>query len=539
MPRTRRPSPGSILRSDVASLGMLVTLLHRPMTGLRLPITILSLGAACASGAGCTGESTSGPSGVSKFMRVVSAPESDTARAILAQPFVVEVNAPAGTPIVFRANVVERASDDRLFTGAWYSRTEDAPYWQGADTTVTDDSKRATTYVRLGPAASETILTAFAPTLDDSVQARVTVKPGAPVRVVVTPNDTAIYVGRRYSLQLSVRDANDNHMPATGATFTADSAATGVSSEGEISSRAIGRGRVRVRANERETVAWTSVVPEGRIAAVRRASNTDSTNLVLVNLDGSSYRTFRLPLHNSGIPAWHPDGSYLVASVLPPRGSSDPAARLARFDTATGIWTSIRGTQEVQGDGYAQFSRDGQWIYISNGAVSRVRADGTGPLERIGYDRATAVSFEVPSPSPDGSRVAMTVDVSSGFYTLIVSASPPLGRPPQEFGLVGQLPTGGYPRWSPVGDDLLMFGSEGMWLMRAGARTVAERRYLARDWSSVSHVTGGFAGASWSPDGNWVVARAAATLILVEVTTGRVLPLAFGTRLADPAWRPR
>jgi hypothetical protein len=84
-----------------------------------------------------------------------------------------------------------------------------------------------------------------------------------------------------------------------------------------------------------------------------------------------------------------------------------------------------------------------------------------------------------------------------------------------------------------------MFGTEGMWLMRAGARTVAERRYLAREWSVPSHVTGGFNGAAWSPDGRWVLAKAAATLILVEAATNRVLPLAFANRLADPAWRPR
>jgi hypothetical protein len=75
--------------------------------------------------------------------------------------------------------------------------------------------------------------------------------------------------------------------------------------------------------------------------------------------------------------------------------------------------------------------------------------------------------------------------------------------------------------------------------MRAEARSVAERRYLAREWSTPSHVTGSFSGASWSPNGEWVVAKAAAALILVEVATNRVLPLPFGKRLADPAWRPR
>jgi hypothetical protein len=34
------------------------------------------------------------------------------------------------------------------------------------------------------------------------------------------------------------------------------------------------------------------------------------------------------------------------------------------------------------------------------------------------------------------------------------------------------------------------------------------------------------------------VTKASGGLILVEVATDRVLPLAFGNELTDPAWRP-
>lgn len=124
------------------------------------------------------------------------------------------------------------------------------------------------------------------------------------------------------------------------------------------------------------------------------------------------------------------------------------------------------------------------------------------------------------------------------MYTLIVPSSPPLGPPPQEFALVGSLPTGANLRWSPVGDDVLMVCTEGLWLMPAGSNSVADRRYVAREWAAATRVTGQIHGASWSPDGKWLVARAPGQLILIEVATDRVLPLAFGSDLSEPAWRP-
>jgi hypothetical protein len=44
-------------------------------------------------------------------------------------------------------------------------------------------------------------------------------------------------------------------------------------------------------------------------------------------------------------------------------------------------------------------------------------------------------------------------------------------------------------------------------------------------------------GLSWSPDGEWLIYRAA-TITLVNATTGLELPLAFARYLIDPVWRP-
>ena len=503
---------------------------------LDLSIAITALTLACGSDP--TGGHTAG-------MRFVSGPLGDTVLVVMAEPLVVEVGAPRGTPVVFRASTVPW-TDGSSVSSLVFSRSSNGAAPRVTDTLTTDASGRASVYLCLGSVAAEVVVTAFAPTRDDSAQVRITIRPGAPARVVAAPKDTAVYVGRDYTLRASLADAHGNLLPSAALMFQSDSAAVAVRADGKISGQAIGRARIVVSGGTFTDTAWSSVVPEGRIAAVRYGSA--GTALVIVDLDGSAWRSFPLQPFDVPRPAWHPSGGYLVASILSAAGSTDPARRLAALDTATGRWRSLLGTPAEWGDGYAQFSRDGQWIYLANSptnryfsgssAIYRVRSDGSGTAEPVGFDRDNGVTFDHPSPSPDGSRIAMTVDGTSGMYTLIVPASPPLGTAPPWFGLVDALPTGGHPEWSPVGDDMLMFGSEGMWLMQAGAHTVNDRRYLARQWANPSHVTGGFEGASWSPDGRWIVAKASLGLILVEVATDRVLPLAFGTQLTDPAWRP-
>jgi hypothetical protein len=465
-----------------------------------------------------------------------------------AQPLVVQVSAPHGTQVVFRANVVTSPNWGPI-SSVYFLRDATGGRLRETDTLTTDATGRASIYLHLGDVATDAVITAFVPALGDSAQAHVTIRPGAPARVVVEPSDTAVYVGRAYTLRASLADAHGNPLPNGGLTFASDSAAVAVQADGKVSGQSIGRARIVVRSGTYADTAWTSVVPAGRVAAVQYGSTgADGTALVLVNLDGSGYRSFMLQPFDIPRPAWHPSGGYLVASILT-SGSTNPERRLAALDTATGRWASIPGTQSTLGDGSAQFSHDGQWIYLGNSptnryfsgssAIYRVRSDGSGTVEKVGYDHDNfGTTYDHASPSPDGTRIAMTVDGTGGMHTLITPASLPLGSTPPWGQLVDTLPTGGHPRWAPVGEDVLMFGTEGMWLMQAGKSSVSDRRYLARAWANITHVTGGFEGASWSPDGKWIVTKASGGLILVEVATDRVLPLAFGNELTDPAWRP-
>jgi hypothetical protein len=475
----------------------------------------------------------------------VSAPESDTVLAAITEPLVVEVPGLAGTPVVFRANMIPWPGGGAPVLSLHFARSLGNVTLRPTDTVNTDASGRASIYLRLGSLAAEAVVTAYAPALGASVEARVTIRPGTP-RVSAEPGDTAIYARGGYTLRIRSADAYGNTVPAQNVTFTTDSTAVTVGNTGEVAGQAIGRARMIVRMGSSADTVWASVVPEGRIAAARAGGDAA---VVLVDLDGSHYRSFPVHGFDEAPPAWHPSGGYLVAPVRPPPGAVNPVQRLAALDTTTGAWRSINTSSSGGGDAKPEFSRDGAWIYFGSApnssyypqfgsAVFRIRSDGTGEPEPVGYDRDGSKLFDHPSPSRDGSRVAMTVDVSSGMYTLIVPSSPPLGPPPQEFTLVGSLPPGASPRWSSVSDTLLMVGTEGPWLMPAGSSSVADRRYLAREWALSANATGRIHGASWSPDGKWIVAKAPGQLILIEVATDRVLPLAFGNELSDPVWRP-
>jgi hypothetical protein len=510
------------------------TRVHRTTSIMKFGVPLV----VAASVLACGAESTTG---LAPLVRFESDQLSDTVGVILSQPLVVRVNAPRGTPVVFRANIAPWLTGGTV-PSVYLMRSPNGPSVRETDTLTTDANGRVSVYARLGGVATQAVVTAVLPTLGDSAQLQIDIRPGPPARIVAAPSDTAVYVGRAYALRTSLTDGYGNPLPIGAVTIESDSASAAVQSDGKITGHAIGRARIVVRSGAFTATVWASVVPPGRIAAAEyRGSGADRTALVLVDLDGSAYRRFPLQPLDAPQPSWHPSGGYLVASLLPPAGSPNPVQRLAALDTATGQWRLLPGSGNTYGDGQPAFSRDGQWIYLGNSlandayssfsVIYRVRSDGTGPAETVGYDPRNGMKYDHPSPSPDGTRVAMSFNGASGTYTLITPTSPPQGSAPSEATLTSILPTGGYPYWSPVSDELLMFGTEGMWLMRAGTRTISDRRYLAS-------AVGGFSSASWSPDGKWIVATSINELILVEVATDRVIPLPFGAALAAPAWRP-
>jgi Tol biopolymer transport system component len=256
-----------------------------------------------------------------------------------------------------------------------------------------------------------------------------------------------------------------------------------------------------------------------------------------------------MSIYDVGEPAWHPSGSYFIAARRP--FGSDPLAkpRLAALDTASGAWRNIVGLDPSGGgDGYGEFSHDGIWIYVSRenpdnanyhgSTVFRIRADGTGSPEIVGYDSQNDyLGYNHPTVSRNDDFVAMTMN-GFGAYRLVVAPTPALGPSPPDVTVINSSATGTVSGWSPVSDTTIMFGNEGIWLMPHDKSTISDRVYVAPEYASGTSGTGGFAGASWSPDGKWIIARASVGLILIEVATRRVIPIPIGKSLVNPAWRP-
>ena len=395
---------------------------------------------------------------------------------------------------------------------------------------------RASVYVCMGPFIGEFIDTIFVPGLKIAYPWRVRVTHGREPKLTTLPSDTALYPGASYIVRAGVVDRAQRAVPVQG-TVSSRSSAVAVGADGTVTAREIGRASLLVQYQGRIDSGAVSVVPRGRIAAARLG---DTTAVTLIDLDGSRQRTFRVNPRDAPRPAWHPSGAYLVNPMRPVSAADTTPYRIGVLDTVSGIWTLRPTTPGTRGDGPAAFSPDGEWMYVIRGAPStrfvdgdalyRVRVDGSGIAELVGYDPGPSISD--PSVSPDGKQVAMSLD-GNGLRRLIVPTTPPLGP----MSLSKALATGARPVWSPVGDDIIMFGTEGIWTMPAASTAIESRRYYLPLAGGQTY--GGFSGATWSPDGRWILTRAPARLVLIEVATGLVLPLAFGENLYFPAWRPR
>lgn len=422
------------------------------------------------------------------------------------------------------------------------------PYTRAVDTVTTDSEGQASVYVRLGPVATNAVITAVSMATGDSAKAIITIRPGNPTSLAIVPKDTAVYVNRGYVLKAELRDQYGNGTP-TDATFSTQSAEITVTSAGALTAHAFGRDTITAQSGARSATAFVSVVPEGRIAALHRfPGGDDSSYIALVNLDGTAFRAFPMQIYESPQPAWHPSGSYVIAARVAAGGGVTGKPRISALDTANGTWRTIPGLDPSGGgDGYGEFSHDGSWIYISREnpgtanyagvTVFRIRVDGSGAAEVVGYDAWNDyIGYNHPTVSRNDNLIAITMN-GFGAYRLIVPSTPSLGESPQGGAVTDNLATGTVSGWSPVSDTTIMFGTEGMWLMPADKNTLADRVYLAPATSTTG--SGGFEGASWSPDGKWILAKSETTMILVEVATRRVIPLPIGRSLSFPAWRPR
>lgn len=472
--------------------------------------------AGCAAAllvAACSGDSTGTPEPSTPGISIISgAALTDTIYAIPGAPLRVRVGGTDGRPL--------RGAQVRFTSGYDLGMSVVDSTGRPRDIVVdtTDARGYASALIRFGARAGQGRVIISVPALSATDTASYTVLPGAPAIVVLEPTDTTVYVGGSYRLRAAVTDRFSNPLTAQPA-FTTLSGPVAVR-DGAVSGEQTGRARVVARSGAIADTVDVSVVPRG-VLAVRTYTglNGTATDVATFELDGTRIRSLAPGLNRTGRPAqgvaWAPDGAGVLLSQTAGLTLVDPASAGSRM---------VLG-QVTRG---ARFSRDGQWIYFSNMTVLfRVRPDGSG-LERVNPPNDTPYTGTynyAPSPSPDGRYLAYVADpgyVDGETFVRILDVAT---RTPVGFSLSGH-----NIGWSPTGE--LVYHDKNRVL-----RLIRQDGTLIRDLGAYAGTVAWF---DWSPDGRWLVVAAewGMPVILIDVTTGTRLPLAWASSMSESAWRP-
>ncbi len=363
---------------------------------------------------------------------------------------------------------------------------------------ATDANGRAVVRVRFGSRTGPGRIAVSVPLYNLTDTAAYTILAGAPVRVQLTPRDTAIVVGASFRYRGSTVDrlGNPRQDPTT---YEASSTVLTVDGSGNVTGRDFGAAHVRVRA----TIAGITAADSGRVAVVPQATiaklNSFSGPFVLTDLTGVVQKT--ITQGPAFAASWAPGTNRLV---------------FARFDRL--YLTDIDGnetpllTPNVLPASWPEFSADAQWVYfhgVESGRtgyhIFRIRPDGTA-LQHVGGPGS------YPTTSPDGTKVAF-VSASSSVVVLdlVTGTSVTL---PQTLGAIA-------PRWSPNGDWIAYTRYDNVVLVSPDG---AQRRQIA----TASYVE---PGLSWSPDSRWVLAAG----FILDVPAGVPIRLNWGGLY--PAWK--
>jgi hypothetical protein len=457
-------------------------------------------------------------------LKVISgASVQDSATAVLAQPLVVELRDSAGR-VMAGVNVQFQASTATLNgfpTPSLYLSSTVPDQYANAVTATTDATGRVAVRVALGRAAGTAAVAISVPTLGYATVATFTVTPGALAQFAVAPADSAVYVGGSYTLRSSLLDRWGNPVSAQGVTYAVDvPGSAAVSAGGVVSGQAIGRARIVAQGPGGVTgVAFVSVVPQGTLLAGR------SDGIYVFGLDGSGMRRVAAA-PGARSPRWFPSGQQFVFSVGVQHAYVSDLNGLVR--------TLLTDPSSFAAELWAHPSRDGQWVYFGGYDLSfrgypyRVHPDGTG-LSLVPGFVPDDHNQSHPSASPTGDRVAYfregvdTRDVSIRVLRMLNGTFSVFNVP------------GHSPEWSHA-DSIAFLDMQG--------NDSGPIKLMASDGSGQRYVGSPLAhydfGIDWSPDDKWIVAREvfAQRLELIEVATGRVIPLPYSSSLSTPAWKP-
>lgn len=252
----------------------------------------------------------------------------------------------------------------------------------------------------------------------------------------------------------------------------------------------------------------TPTIPTGRLAL------TAISGVDVFDMTAGSFEP--VTDERSNCVNWHPDGRQMLLSDLV-------------IVQVTGERTRIPMESDSIIGGCGEFTADGAWIFFEGRRATeeswashiwRIRPDGT-QLEQV------MAGGLMPSPSPDGTRVAFKLYGSlmgtAVYYVMtrtigsaaIDTISPPVLFCDNDPTCAGRITA---VRWSPTGEWIayaiksaaLLGGGPNVGLIKYGSlvRLVrpdgSETRYIGPPGSEPHHH--GFQGdINWSPDGEWLV----------------------------------
>jgi hypothetical protein len=472
-----------------------------------LSLVVVVAGAACGDPAG--------PDDHAPGLRFVAGTgQTDTVDAALPQAVTVEVRDSSGralSGLVVRFEPADTALEVATLTGGFADFAAD----------TTDAEGRSGVLVRFGTRAGPAGLRASVPVYGWTEDTEFTVQPGAAVALQVEPSDTLVSVGATFALRASSEDRYGNAR-ADAITYQSLDQAAGVSAAGGVTALSAGVARIVARVGTAlSDTSRVDVVPTGTIAF------SSPNGVGVVNLDGTGYRELTIPTadYQGRYPTWLGDTA-LVAM------DGQHYGELVRVSLSGAVAYLVPGSDTVALEVWPEATRDGSWVYFgglvplyptSGISLWRVHPDGTG-LGRVSPPNAEYEADTFPSPSPDGTRVALATTRYGSFQLAVIELASGQFTP-----LAGV--NGTAVRWSPVADTIayLRWPQEEIWVVAAsggGARRVspADRYYQV--------------GMDWSPDGRWIIAVGGGGPELLEVATGRVVLLPhLPPGLVHPAWQ--
>jgi len=463
---------------------------------------------------GCSDATSPGTAG--PFVIAAGNAQKDTIGATLTGALIVRVRPLARdtSPLTVTFTALTDSGPQGLqYSALVTTLTANAP---SASVSVSADAQReAAVQVILGPNAGSAKIAIRLNGYPNQDTATFTVLPGAVASLSVSPRDTAVYVGGTVTYRGATLDREGN--PRTDqVSFNPMSPFTG---------QTFGRSSVIASAAGLTDTVFVSVVPQGTLAA------SDGSHILEFSLDGSHVRSIASVTGASDL-SWSPSGTQ-VAYVDYGGGS------LFVTDTLGNVHVGAVG-----GDDYIetpQYAPDGSWLYytyVTNGDIPqvwRVRpTDSSTAAEFV-----TSVGAMQPSPSPDGTRLAMLIGINNALVVYDTASGTTTNT-----GASNALT----PVWMPGGASIAYVGpasipsfafipgqsDAGSGPINVVTASGSTNRVISANGTTYA------SRIAWSGDGQWIVAHNTTTnrLDLINVSGSLTLPLGYTTGWTSPAWKP-